>query len=360
MAKLKLHHGLSAAAGEIDKVADDNQFSTYMGPPLTAGVYQGKAKGITYQKTKAGHPMFVFVCEVDEPKGSEKHEYHGAAVFHRIMLPIDKEDKNFGRQAANIKEMLQAIDPRGIAWKGYIDDDFTVTSDDTPKVTVIGKYKHNAVKGSPVKFLVRIGKDYTDEKGNPKSGGPEIRSINALLDGASTGPSVSKGPVVVDDEDEDDTGLVVETEDEFEEDDEVSDDPTDYDEDQEPEKAKAATKKAAAKKAAPRRKAPEPEEEEDDEIGDPDEEELSVVELPDEPEDEPEEEEEEETPPPAPKKRVVKKAAPKKAPEPEPEEDEEEAEGEDEEEDSAPEPDPTPAPRRRRRASTFSDDEEGE
>lgn len=342
MAKLKLNHNL--ASGEIDKAADDNQFSTYMGPPLAdnPGVYRGLVKGINYKKSTAGHPMFMFVVEVKEPKGSDKAIYNGAAIFHNVMLPIDKEDKNFGRQAANIKEILQAIDPRGVAWKGYIADDFTVTSDDTPKVMVIGKHKHNPNSGAPVKFIVRKAKDYTDKEGKPKQGGAEIRSINALLDddASTTGPSIAKGSgLVVEEEDDEDTGITVQ-EDEFEED-EVEDEPV---------------KPAAKKKAAPRKKVvePEPEEDEEDEAPE-DDEELTVVELEDE-DDEDEPEEEPEPVKPAPKKRVVRK---KPAPEPEPEEDEDEDEVEDESDEVEDEPEAEPEPpRRRRRASTFADEED--
>ena len=236
MPKLKL--GINKAdAALLDKVAAENTFESYTGETPDPGVYRAVAKTIWYvesngEKSK-GHPMFRIGVEIQEPKGSKNAKYNGFFRMHHIMLPIDQDHENFGRQAGNLRQFLQAIDPTNAAWKGYQLDNITVTSDDPAKVTQLGAYKHNAKAGAKVIIVLKPGRVH---KGQPTL---DISQFNIYKEPEITEPEV----------DED-----------IEELEDVSDDPTDYDEDEEPEKAKAATRKRAAR----RKPEPEPEEEDDD------------------------------------------------------------------------------------------------
>ena len=346
MAKLKLGVNKQDQA-TMEKLAAENTFKSYTGEPPKPGVYEGVVKTIWYTEAeKSGKPMFRVAFEIREPDDSKKAEFNGWFRMTYLMLPIDKEDKNYGRNCGDLKQFLEAISQGSSAWKGYLNDDITI--DETkpdPKVTAIGTYKHNAKTGAPVVVVIRQEGEYNGE--------PDLRirqwnlpRDHQLTGGAAAEPAKKK--LVVDDEPDEDTGAEYEEETQEEEkpaprkraasrrrkpepepepeaEDDEDVDPTDFDEDEEPEKVQAAK----AKRASRRKPEPEPEEPEDDD-------ETDVAYVPDDEEDEYEPED------------TAEEAAA--------EEDEEEAEEESPAEPEEEEEEEAPAPRRRRRKATFADD----
>jgi hypothetical protein len=200
MPKLKL--GINKAdAALLDKVAAENTFESYTGATPPPGVYRAVAKTIWYvesngEKSK-GHPMFRVGVEVQEPKGSKKAEFNGFFRMHHIMLPIDVDHDNFGRQAGNLRQFLQAIDPTNAAWKGYQNDNITVTSDDPAKVTQLGAYKHNAKAGAKVIIVLKPGKPH---KGQPTL---DISQFNVYKDAEPETDAVEEDDTDIEEFDED-------------------------------------------------------------------------------------------------------------------------------------------------------------
>lgn len=341
MAKLKL--GVNKQDQAImEEMAEKNTFKSYTGEPPRPGVYEGVVKTIWYTESEKGNkPMFKVAFEIREPEGSPKATFNGWFRMTYLMLPLDKEDKNYGRNCGDLKQFLEAISLSQVAWKGYMNDDISV--DDTtpdPKVTAIGGYKHNAKAGAPVVVVIRQEGEYNGE--------PDlrIRQWNLPRDHQLTGAAAAepaKKKLVIDDEPDEDTGAEYEEEQEEkpaprkraaaasrrkpkpepepEEDEDVSDEPTD-DEEEAPK----------PKRSARRKPEPEPEEAEDD---------VDVAYVPDDEDDE----------------YVAEDTAEEAAEEEDAaaEEDEEQAEESAPEEDEAEEEEPARPVRRRRRA-TFADD----
>lgn len=208
MPKIKL--GLNAQdKAALDKAAEENSFSRYDGEIPPNGLYKAVIKVVNYMTSKdkvvngetvEGKPQLRAVVEIKEPKGSEKAEFNGYALFHYITLPVDPTYEYYGLQSAQTKEFLCALaGGDDAAWKGYKDDNMVGDESKVMKVTKFGTYSHNHKVGSPVKIMIEQDGEY---KGQPNM---RIKQFG-LIKGASK-PEVDASveepeniPLVEDDE----------------------------------------------------------------------------------------------------------------------------------------------------------------
>jgi hypothetical protein len=242
MAKLVLGINKSDTA-IMEKLAAENTFSSYTGEPPTPGVYEGVIKTIWYTLSKKTEkPMLKIAFEIREPAESPKAKFNGWFRVHNQILPVDKEDEQYGRNCGDLKQFLEAIAQGPSAWKGYLNDSIDVDdSKPNPKINAFGTYKHNAKTGAPVVVIIKQNGEYNDAPNMEitQFNLPRPHQVDASL-AATAKPAAKK--LVVDDEPEEDTGIEVEEEEQEE-----------------------APKPARRKAPARRKPEPEPEPEADDE-----------------------------------------------------------------------------------------------